>query len=340
MEVFFYSFNLHLFLTGATHITDPGGTYSIHMFGAFFGLTCVYVLGKPKSTVNFGGGMNPDLFSLMGTIFLWIYWPSFNGGIVAANSAQQQRAIINTVLSLSGSVIASFCGSQYFSASGKFRPVDIQNATLAGGAAIGAVCLLTLSPGTALLIGTCAGAISSWGFNNIAPIMESYGIYDNCGIVNLHCIPSLIGATAATILAAYKTGQNHEMGVYFHANQWFDQLFGAIITIAFAVATGGLTGTVMKWYQDDEEEYVDEPYWEVVEEHENGCDSEKLKLALADLEKGVKASAALSELAGKFAERRGATSSVAEKMRSALAELEAAALFSEPSGKSSLISDF
>jgi ammonium transporter Rh len=255
------------------------------MFGAFFGLACVYVLGKPKSTVNFGGGahayahahahgVSPDLFSLIGTIFLWIYWPSFNGGILVTNSPQQQRAVINTIISLSGSVIAAFFGSHFFSGVGKFRPVDIQNATLAGGAAIGAVCHLTLSPGTPLLIGTCSGFVSAWGFARIAPIMESYGIYDNCGIVNLHCIPSLIGAASACVIAAYKI--HHDYAVYTDDITFWDQFYGALITIAFSICTGGITGIVMKRFPDEIAEYHDEPYWEVEEEHDSALEKDKV----------------------------------------------------------------
>ena len=40
-----------------------------------------------------------------GTLFLWLFWPSFNGALASGNG--QYRAIINTYYSLTGSVIAS-----------------------------------------------------------------------------------------------------------------------------------------------------------------------------------------------------------------------------------------
>ena len=46
-----------------------------------------------------------------GTIFLWVFWPSFNGGLAQGNA--QYRAIINTYFSLAGSVISSYIFSMY-----------------------------------------------------------------------------------------------------------------------------------------------------------------------------------------------------------------------------------
>ena len=60
-------------LMGSLNLQDMGGTYVDHMFGAYFGLTVAWVLGKPKSEPSMG--TVPDVFSLVGTVFLWIYWP-------------------------------------------------------------------------------------------------------------------------------------------------------------------------------------------------------------------------------------------------------------------------
>lgn len=40
-----------------------------------------------------------DLFAMVGTIFLWIFWPSFNSALLD-DITQQHRAILNTYLSL------------------------------------------------------------------------------------------------------------------------------------------------------------------------------------------------------------------------------------------------
>ena len=44
---------------------------------------------------------------LIGTIFLWMYWPSFNSALVSP-AMDQQRAVINTYLSLVACCVTTF----------------------------------------------------------------------------------------------------------------------------------------------------------------------------------------------------------------------------------------
>ena len=47
------------------------------------------------------------MFSMVGTMFLWMFWPSFNSA-AALQGEPQHRAILNTYFSLCASVVASF----------------------------------------------------------------------------------------------------------------------------------------------------------------------------------------------------------------------------------------
>ena len=58
---------------------------------------------------------------LKGTLFLWLFWPSFNGALAAGNG--QYRAIINTYFSMTGSVIATFILSAVFDGKGRLDMV-------------------------------------------------------------------------------------------------------------------------------------------------------------------------------------------------------------------------
>lgn len=48
---------------------------------------------------NEGSTYTSDLFAMVGTIFLWLFWPSFNSALLD-DITQQHRAILNTYLSL------------------------------------------------------------------------------------------------------------------------------------------------------------------------------------------------------------------------------------------------
>ena len=53
-----------------------------------------------------------DIFSILGTIMLLIYWPSFNG-ILAFDGEGKHRATFNTYLSLSASTVCTFLLSAF-----------------------------------------------------------------------------------------------------------------------------------------------------------------------------------------------------------------------------------
>lgn len=186
-------------------VHDLGGSMIIHMFGAYFGMGVSIMMQAGKtapSDENNKSIYHSDMFAMIGTVFLWLYWPSFNGGL-SIDDFQQHRAVINTLLSLCGSCFAAFLASYYFRKENKFAMVDIQNATLAGGVAMGACCDLMIAPGAALLIGAIAGVISVLGYVYIQPrLQKSIGYLDTCGINNLHGMPSILGAIASVIAAA------------------------------------------------------------------------------------------------------------------------------------------
>ena len=63
-----------------------GGSMYVHTFGAYFGLAATYFY-NPKTaseSPNAGANYNSNLIAMIGTIFLWMYWPSFNGALATA----------------------------------------------------------------------------------------------------------------------------------------------------------------------------------------------------------------------------------------------------------------
>jgi ammonium transporter Rh len=281
MELVFHAFNYEVILVGAIKVADIGGTYADHMFGAYFGLAVAMVLTSSDEMYHQRAspatGYAFDLFSLIGTLFLWIYWPSFVGGGLEADSAQQQRAVVNTILSLSASTIITFYLSSMLNPLAnrhvnhyQFRPVDIQNATLAGGVAIGSTANLNMNPVNAVFIGLAAGALSTAGYNFIQPyLQEKWKLHDTCGVHNLHAMPSLVGAIASVILAGYKQaeGRDHDADVYAMYGASWRQAVGMVLCILCAIITGAFTGYVIQFvdpiFAERDKPFDDASYWEV-----------------------------------------------------------------------------
>jgi len=266
IETVFYSFNNHLIVTWY-HLVDCGGSIIIHCFGAYFGLACAYVIKKPGDPVP-AVGKYSDLFAFIGTLFLWIYWPSFVGGALEAGSAAQQRAVVNTILALSGSTVAAFALSVLLNHESKVRPVDIQNATLAGGVSIGVVASLQLSPAVAVIIGLLAGSISCVGFNWIQPYLENhFDLHDSCGIHNLHGMPSVFGGLVSVLVAMRQSSDQYDP--LYAADQWSYQLQALLFTLATAIVTGAATGVVVKTIESADiqdnraAKFLDSVWWEV-----------------------------------------------------------------------------
>ena len=78
LESVFYCINKHLILLQWLSVgafADVGGSISIHLFGAYFGLAASRVLGPPAadhSTRAEKSSVHSDVTSLIGTTFLWL----------------------------------------------------------------------------------------------------------------------------------------------------------------------------------------------------------------------------------------------------------------------------
>ena len=97
--------------------------------------------------------------------------PSFNGALAsdpaaimpqAGGGQRQFLCVMNTIMALLGASIAAFAASSAFN--GKFNMVHIQNATLAGGVAIGSAANLSFTPAGAVFVGIVAGIVSTAGY--------------------------------------------------------------------------------------------------------------------------------------------------------------------------------
>eukprot|EP00930_Biecheleria_cincta_P033787 TRINITY_DN2339_c0_g1_i2.p1 TRINITY_DN2339_c0_g1~~TRINITY_DN2339_c0_g1_i2.p1 ORF type:complete len:637 (-),score=122.52 TRINITY_DN2339_c0_g1_i2:246-2156(-) len=250
VELLFYCFNKVCLLQQyamSPLIADCGGTIIIHVFGAYFGLAAASVLGPPKDDKLNASVYTSDIFSLVGTVFLWLFWPSFVAGALPAG-AGQTTALINTVLALLASTVVTFALTPMLQG-GKLATVPVQNATLAGGVSIGATANL-VGPFGALVIGGLAGLLSTVGFCK-SPF---FGDVDTCGISNLHGMPGIFGGMVSVLIPFMYEGTGVSAA---------NQLNGMILTLCVSVSCGWATGKylLLKLNDDSCEPFSDSSFW-------------------------------------------------------------------------------
>ncbi len=239
-----YMINEWLVLDGGLGITkgfvDAAGSIVIHAFGAYFGLGLAIALTKQKHMDHpIESDAASDRFSMLGSMVLWIFWPSFCSAIVPAE--QFEQTVVNTVLALCGATVITYLFSALFR-KGKPAIADIANASLAGGVAIGATCNLVSAPG-AFLIGLLAGALCVLGYTVIQPKLQKLlKMVDTCGVHNLHGMPGLLGG----IIAIFVVPEAAKA-----------QVAGIIFTIVLAFVGGLISGKIIRLTGTKEAVYED-----------------------------------------------------------------------------------
>jgi ammonium transporter Rh len=248
----FYMLNEWIVLQGglglikAGSVIDTGGSIVIHAFGAIFGLgVALSMTTKQDFEKTIESDSTSDRYSMLGSMMLWIFWPSFCAALVPA--ARMPHTVVNVILALCGSTLTTYLVS--VSIRKKISIADIANAALAGGVAIGSTCM-DASHTMAVIIGVMAGGLSTFGFAIIQSRQQKLmKIIDTCGVTNLHGLPGLMGGLAALPIIK---GLRME-----------SQLWGILITVLVAFITGLITGKVlpmlgrkMEVYEDSEE-FVD-----------------------------------------------------------------------------------
>jgi len=256
-----YAFNEWIVLEGglglidAGSVVDTGGSIVIHAFGAIFGLgVALTMTTKQEMEKTIESDATSDRYSMLGSMALWIFWPSFCAALVSP--ADMPHTVINVIFALCGSTLATYIFS--ISLRKKVSIADIANAALAGGVAIGSSCVVA-SHSMAAIIGIMAGGISTLGFAVIQARQQKWmKLIDTCGVSNLHGIPGLMGG-----LAVLPIVQGLSIG---------SQLLGILVTIIVAFGCGFVVGKILPILgrkteaYEDADEFLDAEEPEVAEE--------------------------------------------------------------------------
>jgi ammonium transporter Rh len=273
IETMIYAVNLYLVITKLEAV-DMGGSMVIHTFGALFGLAVSFSMLPKRAGQNSDNRSRyiSDQMAFIGTAFLWLYWPSFNAAFAGD---RQYRVVLNTVLALTGSTIATFIFSHVLRPHHKLEMIDVCNATLAGGVAVGSSSDLVIGPGSAIVIGFCAGFLSVCVYVYLQPYLEQkIGLSDTCGVQALHAAPGILGAISGAF-ACESASRDHSLygdsfdSVFPHGDKQASYQIAALaVTIGMSLVGGYATGLFTKFvtkgrFLSEEQRFHDDNEWVV-----------------------------------------------------------------------------
>lgn len=221
-------------------VADTGGSIVIHAFGALFGLGAAMAMTtKAELDKTIEADATSDRYSMLGSMVLWIFWPSFCAALVPVEAIP--HTVVNVFFALCGSTLITYILS--VSIRGKISIADIANAALAGGVAIGSTCDHA-SHGSAILIGVAAGVISTLGFTLIQERQKKLlKAVDTCGVTNLHGLPGVFGGLIAIAIVNGLDAASQLSAIFF--------------TVIFALILGFVTGKILSIFGRKKHAYVD-----------------------------------------------------------------------------------
>ncbi|XP_034974174.2 RH-like protein isoform X2 [Zootoca vivipara] len=236
----------------------------VHLFGTSFGSTVSWFLYNsslhPKVEKERSKPAS-DVFAMLGALFLWAFWPSFNS-VLVENEDEKQAAIYNTYFAMATSAVAAFAFSKATSSDGTFHMAHIQNATLAGGVAVGFSVPIIQYPWIAMTLGLVAGAGSVLGFAFLQRLEPALRIHDTCGVLYTFGLPSLIGGITRIILILIDSQDDLE-GMGYLA---LIELGAPCMIISLGLIAGLITGFLLTfefWKAPPITKYFDDQaFWE------------------------------------------------------------------------------
>jgi len=201
IETFFYAVNETINLQ-VLQVSDLGRSMIVHVFGAYFGLAVSRMIYSRKVCMSQALSMSykSEMYTFIGTLFLWAYWPNVNASFVDGSS--ENRALANTFYALAASCTASFSFTVLQSKEGKFNVFHLQNATLAGGVAVGSIAAMFLHPWGAVIVGIVGALGSVLGYKYFVPkLRRVFKIHDTRGVQAAHGVPGILSGVASILVA-------------------------------------------------------------------------------------------------------------------------------------------
>ncbi|KFV05243.1 Blood group Rh(D) polypeptide, partial [Tauraco erythrolophus] len=225
--------------TTVLQISENISMMHVHLFGAYFGLmfSSRFPEPSPRSEKN-ASTPKSDLLSILGTLFLWIFWPSFNSVL----ADDKNKVIYNTYFALAVSAVTAFVWSVLTTKDGKFRMTHIRSAVLAGGVTVGFAAHSIEHPWIAMILGLLASVITVLGSYCLQRCLNpALKLHDTSGVHFTFGLPGVLGGLAQVILSVIETKSD-----LLRLGDLLMTDIGALcLTISIAVITGFITGLIL-----------------------------------------------------------------------------------------------
>ncbi|NXC02237.1 RHL protein, partial [Orthonyx spaldingii] len=225
-------------------VPDSLSWMHVHLFGAYFGLAVASRFPEPPPGLDKNRSTpKSELFSMLGSVFVWVFWPSFNS--ILAES--RREAVLNSYFALAVSAVSAFVLSALTSRGGKFRMTHIHSAVLAGGVTISYTAPSIQHPWIAMILGLLGSVITILGshcvqrcFNPPLKLQDTSGVHFTFGL------PAVLGAVAAVVLSVVDQGTDTQWNNLSSLGYLIFVDLGAFCqTISTALVTGLITGLIL-----------------------------------------------------------------------------------------------
>ncbi|XP_074074189.1 RH-like protein isoform X1 [Macrotis lagotis] len=238
----------------------------IHVFGAYFGMAANWCLSwsvpneakeKERTTTT------SSLFTTLGILFMWIFWPTFNSALLKYSS-EKEAAVYNTYYALAVSAVVAMSFSAATHSDGKISMTHVHRAMLAGGVAVGVATNLIQTPWIAMVLGFLGGMISFLGSKYLSGCFTRViELHDTCEVHSTFGLPGLLGGLTYILLETEQASWTNSSMVGFQI------LLSAgclSLFIAMGLAGGILTGLILSfnmWKPPPPAKYFDDQaFWE------------------------------------------------------------------------------
>ncbi|KAM5322180.1 blood group Rh(CE) polypeptide [Glossophaga mutica] len=237
----------------------------IHVFAAYFGLTVAWCLSGPlpkEVEEKDQRAISPSLFAMLGTLCLWMFWPSFNS-VLLSTEEERKIAVFNTYYALAVSAVTAISMSALAHPQGKINMTHIHNAVLAGGVAMSIPGHQIPYLWLAMVLGLMAGLISIGGAKCLPVCFDHIlGIHDTCGVHYTFGLPGLLGGITYVVLITHEASWTMTTML----NQLLISSGAFSLYMAVGLASGLLTGLLLNvkiWRAPRVAKYFDDQaFWE------------------------------------------------------------------------------